>query len=115
MVEGIYSMEGEPCPLAAIVAIKHKYKVGGGGGAGLPCPRALAHSRTPPAPRRVRVVRCVHGRRTAEQRPPGTLRPQAYLYLDEAHSIGALGATGRGLCEQAGVSPDDVDVLMGGC
>lgn len=37
----------------------------------------------------------------------------AYLYLDEAHSIGALGATGRGVCEQQGVSPRDVDVMMG--
>lgn len=37
----------------------------------------------------------------------------AYLYLDEAHSIGALGAGGRGLCEQAGVDPHEVDVLMG--
>ncbi|GBF98009.1 long chain base biosynthesis [Raphidocelis subcapitata] len=37
----------------------------------------------------------------------------AYLYLDEAHSIGAMGGTGRGLCEHAGVDPRDVDVLMG--
>lgn len=37
----------------------------------------------------------------------------AYLYLDEAHSIGALGATGRGACEQCGVPTADVDVLMG--
>lgn len=37
----------------------------------------------------------------------------AYLFLDEAHSIGALGATGRGVCEHYGVSPADVDVLMG--
>jgi 7-keto-8-aminopelargonate synthetase-like enzyme len=36
-----------------------------------------------------------------------------YLYLDEAHSIGALGATGRGVCEHAGVPFDDVDILMG--
>eukprot|EP00004_Rigifila_ramosa_P013853 TRINITY_DN30_c0_g1_i3.p1 TRINITY_DN30_c0_g1~~TRINITY_DN30_c0_g1_i3.p1 ORF type:complete len:494 (-),score=109.91 TRINITY_DN30_c0_g1_i3:10-1491(-) len=36
-----------------------------------------------------------------------------YLYVDEAHSIGALGARGRGVCEHTGVSPDDVDVLMG--
>lgn len=56
-------MEGECCPLAAIVALKKKYK--------------------------------------------------AYLYLDEAHSIGALGGTGRGLCDQAGVDPRQVDVLMG--
>lgn len=37
----------------------------------------------------------------------------AYLYVDEAHSIGALGARGRGVCEQLGVDPRDVDVLMG--
>lgn len=40
---------------------------------------------------------------------------KAYLYLDEAHSIGCMGRTGRGLCEHAGVNPADVDVLMGGC
>lgn len=38
---------------------------------------------------------------------------KAYLYVDEAHSIGALGQNGRGVCEQTGVNPDDVDVLMG--
>jgi serine palmitoyltransferase len=37
----------------------------------------------------------------------------AYVYLDEAHSIGAMGATGRGCCEYTGVDPKDVDVLMG--
>ena len=36
-----------------------------------------------------------------------------YLYLDEAHSIGALGKTGRGLCEHVGVDTKDVDILMG--
>lgn len=38
---------------------------------------------------------------------------KAYLYVDEAHSIGALGKTGKGVCEQTGVNPADVDVLMG--
>lgn len=38
---------------------------------------------------------------------------QAYLFLDEAHSIGAVGATGAGVCEHFGVSPRDVDVMMG--
>ena len=38
---------------------------------------------------------------------------KAHLYVDEAHSIGALGPTGRGVCELKGVSPKDVDVLMG--
>jgi len=36
-----------------------------------------------------------------------------YLYVDEAHSIGALGPTGRGVCEHWGVNPNDVEILMG--
>lgn len=40
-------------------------------------------------------------------------RFKCYVYLDEAHSIGAMGANGRGICEAAGVDPADVDVLMG--
>jgi len=63
MIEGIYSMEGEMCPLREIVRIKKKYK--------------------------------------------------CYLYVDEAHSIGAIGPTGRGICDQMRVNPADVDVLMG--
>lgn len=38
---------------------------------------------------------------------------KCYLYIDEAHSIGALGATGRGVCEFWGVDPYEVDVLAG--
>lgn len=38
---------------------------------------------------------------------------KAYLYLDEAHSIGAVGPTGRGVTEHFGVDPNEVDVLMG--
>ena len=38
---------------------------------------------------------------------------KTYLYVDEAHSIGALGRTGRGVCEYEGVNPEDVDLLMG--
>ncbi|XP_078592782.1 LOW QUALITY PROTEIN: serine palmitoyltransferase 2-like [Branchiostoma floridae x Branchiostoma japonicum] len=37
----------------------------------------------------------------------------AYLYLDEAHSVGALGETGRGVTEYWGVNPRDVDIMMG--
>ena len=55
MVEGIYSMEGEICNLAAISAVCKKYK--------------------------------------------------AYLYLDEAHSIGALGATGQARASTAASTP----------
>lgn len=63
MVEGIYSMEGVIVDLAALVALKKKYK--------------------------------------------------ALLYVDEAHSIGAIGVSGRGVCEHCCVDPKDVDVLMG--
>ena len=38
---------------------------------------------------------------------------EAWLMVDEAHSIGVLGATGRGLSEHAGVSPRSVDLWMG--
>lgn len=38
---------------------------------------------------------------------------KAYLYVDEAHSIGALGERGRGVCDHWGVDPNEVDVLMG--
>jgi len=37
----------------------------------------------------------------------------AYIYVDEAHSIGAMGPTGRGICEYTGVDPADIDILMG--
>jgi serine palmitoyltransferase len=36
-----------------------------------------------------------------------------YLYVDEAHSIGALGPRGRGVCDYFGVDPSEVDILMG--
>lgn len=38
---------------------------------------------------------------------------KAYLYLDEAHSIGAIGSHGRGVCEYWGANPRDVDIMMG--
>ncbi|PIA58138.1 hypothetical protein AQUCO_00500227v1 [Aquilegia coerulea] len=38
---------------------------------------------------------------------------KAYTYLDEAHSIGAVGKTGRGVCELLGVDTADVDIMMG--
>ena len=37
----------------------------------------------------------------------------AHLMVDEAHSLGVLGARGHGIAEHAGVNPGDVDVWMG--
>jgi serine palmitoyltransferase len=37
----------------------------------------------------------------------------ASVYLDEAHSIGAMGATGRGLSEYTGTNTADIDIMMG--
>lgn len=36
-----------------------------------------------------------------------------YLFVDEAHSVGAIGPRGRGVCDYFGVDPAEVDILMG--
>ncbi|XP_042871408.1 serine palmitoyltransferase 2-like isoform X1 [Penaeus japonicus] len=38
---------------------------------------------------------------------------KTYLYVDEAHSIGALGPHGGGVVDYFGVDPKDVDIHMG--
>ena len=38
---------------------------------------------------------------------------KAHVYLDEAHSIGAIGKTGRGVTEELGVDPKDISIMMG--
>jgi 8-amino-7-oxononanoate synthase len=40
-------------------------------------------------------------------------RHDAWLLVDEAHSIGVLGDEGRGLCEHAGVDPQRIDLVIG--
>lgn len=40
-------------------------------------------------------------------------RYQAWLMVDEAHSLGVLGETGRGIAEEQDVSFGDVDIWMG--
>ena len=36
-----------------------------------------------------------------------------HLFVDEAHSIGALGPHGRGVCDYFGIDPSEIDILMG--
>lgn len=36
-----------------------------------------------------------------------------HLYIDEAHSIGAVGPNGRGVCDFFKIDPAEVDILMG--
>jgi serine palmitoyltransferase len=38
---------------------------------------------------------------------------KAYVYLDEAHSIGAMGPHGRGVVDYWGCDPKDIDIMMG--
>ena len=38
---------------------------------------------------------------------------KAYIYLDEAHSIGAMGPNGRGVTDYFGVDTADIDIMMG--
>ncbi|CAK7239200.1 MAG: serine palmitoyltransferase component [Sporothrix thermara] len=40
-------------------------------------------------------------------------RYKFFLYIDEAHSIGAVGRNGRGVCDYFKVDPSEVDILMG--
>lgn len=35
------------------------------------------------------------------------------LFVDEAHSIGALGPQGKGVCDYFGIDPANIDILMG--
>ncbi|CAG5127258.1 unnamed protein product [Candidula unifasciata] len=63
------------------------------------------------------VVEGVYSMEGSIVRLPDVLRLKkkykAYVYLDEAHSIGALGPHGKGVVDYFGVDPHDVDVLMG--
>ncbi len=36
-----------------------------------------------------------------------------YIYIDEAHSLGAIGKSGRGVCDYREVDPADIDIIIG--
>lgn len=38
---------------------------------------------------------------------------KAYIYLDEAHSVGAMGPRGRGVVDYFGIDPREIDIMMG--
>ncbi|MGB3877097.1 MAG: aminotransferase class I/II-fold pyridoxal phosphate-dependent enzyme [Shinella zoogloeoides] len=40
-------------------------------------------------------------------------RWNSWLMVDEAHSIGVLGKTGRGICEHFDIAPGEVDIVLG--
>jgi len=40
-------------------------------------------------------------------------RHRAWLMLDEAHSFGVVGATGRGMCEHFGIDPARIEFFIG--
>jgi len=40
-------------------------------------------------------------------------RHQSWLLVDEAHSYGVLGATGRGACEHFGIDPTEIELSVG--
>ena len=116
IVEGIYSMEGEMCNLAEIVELKKKYKV-------QHC-YSIKHIQQPCLLYSIcfkegclkcsmLIKRCVGIGRCRQDKDHLSLLVQAYLFLDEAHSIGALGKTGRGCTEWSGVDTADIDVMMG--
>ena len=105
LVEGIYSMEGELCDLPAIVKVSRPTHASLAGYTGdsacglslLVCVYVCVCDVPPEAPLASQVAK----------------RYGAYVYLDEAHSIGAVGPTGRGVCEELGVDTADVDIMMG--
>ncbi len=93
IVEGTYSMEGSIVNLPHVIQLKKKYKVGS---------KFFFYLLLSPEGWTERI----RSKSTA-------LFCQAYLYVDEAHSIGALGPNGRGVADYYNVDTKEIDILMG--
>ncbi|XP_076464121.1 serine palmitoyltransferase 2-like [Babylonia areolata] len=63
------------------------------------------------------VVEGVYSMEGSIVRLPEVLRLKrkykAYVYLDEAHSVGAMGSQGRGVVDYFGLDSRDIDIMMG--
>lgn len=63
------------------------------------------------------VVEGVYSMEGSIVRLPEVLRLKrkykAYVYLDEAHSVGAMGPHGRGVVDYFGLNSRDIDIMMG--
>jgi 8-amino-7-oxononanoate synthase len=67
-----------------------------------------------------RVLICVEGLYSMDGDTPDLARLvelkkrfNVWLMVDEAHSLGTMGGTGRGIAEAQGINPHDVDIWMG--
>jgi 8-amino-7-oxononanoate synthase len=81
---------------------------------------ALDRALTALRPHYRRVLICIEGAYSMDGDIPDLpsfvalkKRHHAFLFVDEAHSIGVIGRTGRGIAEYHGAARDDVDIWMG--
>jgi len=80
--------------------------------------RRLREARSQDASRRILVAVDAVFSMDGDQAPLAHLielkqRYGAFLLVDEAHSIGAIGRTGRGICEEQEIDPRDIDIVTG--
>ena len=125
VVEGLYSMEGTMCDLPGLLKLKKRYRfnlfVDEAHSIGALGPREVISQGQPrthrPWKKILVVVEGLYSMEGTMCDLPGLLklkkRYRFNLFVDEAHSIGALGPRGRGVCDYFNIDPAEVDILMG--